>query len=90
VGKEPGVFGRRDRYITNLDDTGQANWVKSIGADLIRGHARLDGPRRVAAATPDDQIAVLCARRGRTAERPTAVRCRVGSRWSAVAVLRSK
>jgi dihydrolipoamide dehydrogenase len=57
-----GVFGRRDRYITNLDDTGQASWVKSIGADLIRGHARLDGPRRVAVATPDDQIAVLGAR----------------------------
>ena len=36
-----GVFGRRDRYTTNYDDTGQANWVKATGADLIRGHGRL-------------------------------------------------
>jgi pyruvate/2-oxoglutarate dehydrogenase complex dihydrolipoamide dehydrogenase (E3) component len=57
-----GVFGRRDRYVTNFDDTGQANWVKATGADLIRGHARLDGPRRVAVTTPDDQIVVLTAR----------------------------
>src|SRR6476646_11865797 len=36
-----GVFGRRDRYTTNYDDTDQANWVKATGADLIRGHGRL-------------------------------------------------
>ena len=57
-----GVFGRRDRYTTNYDDTGQANWVKATGADLIRGHGRLDGPRRVAVATPDDKIVTLTAR----------------------------
>src|ERR1700757_3580650 len=27
-----GVFGRRDRYVTHWDDTGQANFVKEIGA----------------------------------------------------------
>lgn len=57
-----GVFGRRDRYTTNYDDTGQASWVKATGADLIRGHGRLDGPRRVAVARPDDQTVVLTAR----------------------------
>jgi dihydrolipoamide dehydrogenase len=57
-----GVFGRRDRYTTNYDDTGQANWVKATGADLIRGHGRLDGPRRVAVATPDDDIVTLTGR----------------------------
>src|SRR6476659_9277458 len=57
-----GVFGRRDRYTTNYDDTGQANWVKATGADLIRGHGRLDGPRRVAVATPDDDIVTRTAR----------------------------
>jgi pyruvate/2-oxoglutarate dehydrogenase complex dihydrolipoamide dehydrogenase (E3) component len=56
------VFGRRDRYVTNWDDTGQANWVKEIGAELIRGHARLDGPRRVAVVTADDELLVLTAR----------------------------
>ena len=42
-----GVFGRRDRYVSNWDDAGQADWVAGIGATLVRGHGRLDGPRRV-------------------------------------------
>lgn len=41
------VFARRDHYVTDWDDSGQAQWVKSIGADLFRGHGRIDGPRRV-------------------------------------------
>jgi pyruvate/2-oxoglutarate dehydrogenase complex dihydrolipoamide dehydrogenase (E3) component len=57
-----GVFGRRDRYVTLWDDTGQANGVKEVGADLIRGHARVDGPRRVAVATANDELIVLTAR----------------------------
>lgn len=57
-----GVFGRRDRYVTLWDDAGQANGVKEVGADLIRGHARLDGPRRVEVATVDDELIVLTAR----------------------------
>ena len=57
-----GVFGRRDRYVTNFDDTGQANWVKATGAELFRGHARLDGPRRVTVTTPDQQVVGLTAR----------------------------
>jgi dihydrolipoamide dehydrogenase len=51
-----GVFGRRDRYVTNWDDSGQADWVSGIGATLIRGHGRLDGPRRVVVTTSDDHI----------------------------------
>jgi len=76
-----GVFGRRDRYTTNYDDTGQANWVKATGADLIRGHGRLDGPRRVAVATPDDDIVTLimasflCARARRRAGDVRAASC---------------
>ena len=27
-----GVFGRRDRYVSNWDDAGQAEWVAGIGA----------------------------------------------------------
>ena len=42
-----GVFGRRNRYVTDWDDSGQADWVSGIGATLLRGHGRLDGPRRV-------------------------------------------
>jgi pyruvate/2-oxoglutarate dehydrogenase complex dihydrolipoamide dehydrogenase (E3) component len=57
-----GVFGRRDRNVTDWDDSGQANRVKGIGADLVRGPARLDGPRRVAVVTPDDELVALTAR----------------------------
>jgi pyruvate/2-oxoglutarate dehydrogenase complex dihydrolipoamide dehydrogenase (E3) component len=58
-----GVFGRRDRSVSNWDDSGQADkYVRGIGADLVRGHGRLDGPRRVAVATPDDRLVVLSAR----------------------------
>jgi len=57
-----GVFGRRDRYVTNWDDHEQADWVAGIGADLVRGHGRLDGPRRVAVETPDGEVVQLTAR----------------------------
>lgn len=58
-----GVFGRRDRYVSGWDDNVQVEkYVLGIGADLVRGHGRLDGPRRVAVATPDDRVVVLTAR----------------------------
>jgi pyruvate/2-oxoglutarate dehydrogenase complex dihydrolipoamide dehydrogenase (E3) component len=57
-----GVFGRRDRYVSNWDDTGQADWVAGIGATLVRGHGRLDGPRRVVVATPSGDEVQLTAR----------------------------
>src|SRR5690349_8227436 len=47
-----GVFGRRDRYVSDWDDSGQADWVRGIGADLVRGHGRLAGPLRVAVTSP--------------------------------------
>lgn len=56
------TFARRDRFVTNWDDSGQADWVRSIGAELVRGHGRLDGPRRVAVGTPNDGRIVLIAR----------------------------
>ncbi|HET6988987.1 MAG TPA: NAD(P)/FAD-dependent oxidoreductase [Kribbella sp.] len=56
------VFARRDRFVTSWDDTGQANSVKGIGATLVRGHGRLEGPRRVAVTTPDNAVVVLTAR----------------------------
>jgi pyruvate/2-oxoglutarate dehydrogenase complex dihydrolipoamide dehydrogenase (E3) component len=57
-----GVFGRRDRYVTNWNDRGQADTVAAMGVDIIRGHARLDGPRRVAIADTDGRLRVVTAR----------------------------
>jgi len=57
------VFGRRDRYVSNWDDSRQADaYVTGIGADLVRGHGRLDGPRRVAVTAPDGDAVALTAR----------------------------
>ena len=56
------MFARRDRYVTNWDDSGQAAFVEGLDAELFRGHARLDGPRRVAVATADDTLVLLAAR----------------------------
>jgi pyruvate/2-oxoglutarate dehydrogenase complex dihydrolipoamide dehydrogenase (E3) component len=57
-----GVFGRRDRYVSNWDDAGQADWVAGIGATLVRGHARLDGPRRVTVTEAAGEVSTLAAR----------------------------
>jgi dihydrolipoamide dehydrogenase len=57
-----GVFGRRDRYVTNWDDTPLAEAVGAMGVDLFRGHARLDGPRRIVIDTADEKLIVLTAR----------------------------
>ncbi|MGH3210722.1 MAG: FAD-dependent oxidoreductase, partial [Trebonia sp.] len=32
------TFARRDWWVSNWNDDGQANFLKGIGADLIRGH----------------------------------------------------
>ncbi|MEE6175163.1 dihydrolipoyl dehydrogenase family protein [Mycobacterium sp. 050134] len=57
-----GVFTRRNRYVTDWDDSSQADWVRGIGATLVRGHGRLDGPRRVAVTAPGDDRVTLTAR----------------------------
>ncbi|MEU9347344.1 NAD(P)/FAD-dependent oxidoreductase [Streptomyces sp. NPDC048278] len=56
------VFARRNRYVTDWDDSAQALWVKSIGADLFRGQGRLDGPRRVTVGRDDGTRQTLVAR----------------------------
>ena len=57
-----GVFGRRDRYVTHWHDDGQAKTVTATGVDLLRGHGRLEGPRRVVVSTTDDRLQMLDAR----------------------------
>ncbi|WP_405575109.1 NAD(P)/FAD-dependent oxidoreductase [Streptomyces sp. NBC_01167] len=56
------VFARRDHYVSDWDDSGQAQWVKSIGADLFRGHGRIDGPRRVIVTSDQGARRTLTAR----------------------------
>jgi dihydrolipoamide dehydrogenase len=56
------VFRRRNGFVGDWDDTGQADWVAGIGATLVRGHGRLAGPRQVAVSTPDGETVTLSAR----------------------------
>lgn len=56
------VLARRNHYVGDWDDTGQADWLNGIGATLTRGHGRLDGPRRVVVTTPGGDAVALTAR----------------------------
>ncbi|MFD8394965.1 FAD-dependent oxidoreductase, partial [Streptomyces sp. NPDC059680] len=57
-----GVFARRNRYVSDWDDSRQALFLKSLGADLFRGHGRLDGPRQVTVTRDDGTRQTLNAR----------------------------
>ncbi|MFC9889399.1 dihydrolipoyl dehydrogenase family protein [Streptomyces pilosus] len=58
----PAVFAHRDRMAFHWKDDDQADWLDSISVDLVRGHGRLDGPRRVVVGTADGDTLSLTAR----------------------------
>jgi dihydrolipoamide dehydrogenase len=43
----PAVLKRRDSFVSNWDDSGQVKWLRQANIDLLRGHGRLVGERRV-------------------------------------------
>ena len=48
TGPDPdAVLRRRDEVIHDLDDSSQLPWLEERGIDLVRGHGRLAGERRV-------------------------------------------
>src|SRR6478735_2859006 len=59
----PAVLARRDEVISNLDDTSQLPWLEEHGVTLVRGHARLDGERRVVVEGGADDGEELVARK---------------------------
>jgi pyruvate/2-oxoglutarate dehydrogenase complex dihydrolipoamide dehydrogenase (E3) component len=56
------VFARRDSTVSDFDDSGQVAWLDSAGIDLVRGSARLDGPKRVIVTATDGKEVHLEAR----------------------------
>lgn len=56
------VLAHRDEMTFHWDDGDQVAWLGSVSVDLVRGHARLEGPRRVSVVTPDGDTVVLTAR----------------------------
>jgi pyruvate/2-oxoglutarate dehydrogenase complex dihydrolipoamide dehydrogenase (E3) component len=56
------VLARRDYWVSNWSDQGGVDWLDSVGIALERGHARLDGERRVVVERPDGSVVTLIAR----------------------------
>jgi pyruvate/2-oxoglutarate dehydrogenase complex dihydrolipoamide dehydrogenase (E3) component len=47
------VFARRDAVVHDWDDASQLEWATGAGIEVVRGHGRLSGERRVLVTTPD-------------------------------------
>ena len=58
------VLSSRNAFTANWDDAAQVSWLESAGVDLVRGHGRLAGQRRVEVTTDDGHTIHLDARRG--------------------------
>lgn len=58
----PDVFKRRDYFVSNWNDSGQAKWLEREKIDLIRGHGRLAGERKVVVTDKDGGQRNLTAR----------------------------
>jgi len=57
------VLAHRDELISHLDDGAQVDWLSSIGAELVRGRARLVGEREVQVTGEDGGTRTLTAQR---------------------------
>jgi pyruvate/2-oxoglutarate dehydrogenase complex dihydrolipoamide dehydrogenase (E3) component len=55
------ALARRDEVASHWDDAGQVSWLESVGITLVRGHARLTGPRALT-VSGDDGDRVVHAR----------------------------
>jgi pyruvate/2-oxoglutarate dehydrogenase complex dihydrolipoamide dehydrogenase (E3) component len=58
----PAVFKRRDTFTSNWNDSGQVKWLRQANTDLLRGHARLAGERRVVVTNKEGEQTNLTAR----------------------------
>lgn len=53
------VLARRDEVTSHWDDAGQVEWVEGAGLTLLRGHARLTGPRELVVTHEDVDTRVV-------------------------------
>ena len=56
------VLARRDEFTHHLDDSSQVQWAKGAGIDVLRGHARISGPRTVRVSDGDGPARTITAR----------------------------
>ena len=57
----PSVYARRDEFTHHHDDSGQVEWARNLGIDVVRGRGRLTG-EKVVEVTGRDGTRVLNAR----------------------------
>jgi dihydrolipoamide dehydrogenase len=57
------VLRRRDKVTSNWKDDGQVEWLNGADIDLVRGHARLTGQKRVEVTGSDGELTTIVARR---------------------------
>lgn len=56
------VLGRRDEFTHHHDDSGQIEWARGEGIDVVRGNGRLTGEKIVEVTAPDGTVSTLRAR----------------------------
>jgi len=56
------VLAHRDEMAAHWKDEDQVDWLDSVSVDLVRGHGRLNGPRKVTVHTPEGDVISLTAR----------------------------
>ncbi|HCM49557.1 MAG TPA: pyridine nucleotide-disulfide oxidoreductase, partial [Microbacterium sp.] len=52
---------RRTRMTHDWNDSSQVEWLESAGIDLVRGHARIAGRKRVEVTRPGGEVVDLIA-----------------------------
>ena len=84
----PSILARRDSFTHHHDDSGQVEWARGAGIDVVRGRARLDGEKMVdltaadgATRTIHAQHAVVLAT-GSTASIPRVEGLREARPWT--------
>lgn len=56
------VLARRNRMVHDWDDAKQVAWLDGAGIELVRGHGRLTGEKRVSVTADDGTVTELVAR----------------------------
>ena len=50
------AFARRDRIVHGWDDAGQVEWATGAGIEVVRGHGRITGEKRVEVTAADGSV----------------------------------
>jgi pyruvate/2-oxoglutarate dehydrogenase complex dihydrolipoamide dehydrogenase (E3) component len=57
------AFAQRDALVSSWNDEGQLPWLEEKGIELVRGHGRLAGEKRVDVEAKDGSMRTLAARK---------------------------